>query len=240
MYCLPTEHLRVGQELMGRSGANNFCLFLFHTNRRQGAVNFLCNEGMSEQVRRDYSAGLWAHDPFLLSINDNREFERPTLLERRQLEEKGDASRAYWRYIDSAGYGEIVASIHPFTADIFLIGGLMGQRRGANYCPVDGEQVMSALDDLVARSASDILNHSINRMFPIENQSLLPASSEHLTPKEKEVVLALSTGKSNKQIAAQLMLSEYTVQNHLKRLYRKFKVSNRTALLAHLQNQSLL
>jgi len=57
---------------------------------------------------------------------------------------------------------------------------------------------------------------------------------EDLTARQKEVLLQLADGLSNKQIARNLSLSEATVKSHVREIMRKLEVSNRTqaALLA--------
>ena len=44
-------------------------------------------------------------------------------------------------------------------------------------------------------------------------------------------------GLSNKQIARKLSISEYTVKNHMQRLFRKLDVSNRAQAVGRLQEQ---
>ena len=225
---------------MGASGANNLCLFVFDSRRGTEAVNFLCNYGMSEQIRRDYAGGLWAYDPFLLSLR--RECRAPIVLERRQLEEREARAehrhcQPYWQYIDQVGYRDITASIHPFTQDVFLIGGLMGQQHGRKYNGIHCEHVLSEMDQLVGSTASDLVTEGLRCLFPA---NLSPSvASGALTARETDVVKALKAGNSNKQIAAVLMLSEYTVENHFKRLFKKFSVNNRTALLSKLHSLGL-
>jgi DNA-binding NarL/FixJ family response regulator len=53
-----------------------------------------------------------------------------------------------------------------------------------------------------------------------------------LTDREYEVMLLVSTGLTNKQIARQLSISEGTVKVHLNNVYGKVAVRNRTALTA--------
>jgi DNA-binding NarL/FixJ family response regulator len=53
---------------------------------------------------------------------------------------------------------------------------------------------------------------------------------QRLTPRETEVTQLLIKGLSNKEIAAQMQLSEGTVKIHLHNIYKKLNVSNRTAL----------
>ncbi len=67
----------------------------------------------------------------------------------------------------------------------------------------------------------------------IEPQPRHPMA-EGLTPRELEVLEGLCSGKSNKEIARDLGLMEPTVKLHIKTLYRKIGVANRTqaAMLA--------
>lgn len=55
-----------------------------------------------------------------------------------------------------------------------------------------------------------------------------------LSQREEEVVELLLQGKSNKQIAAALHISERTVEFHLKNIYAKCKVNSRVELILEL------
>jgi len=52
--------------------------------------------------------------------------------------------------------------------------------------------------------------------------------AEKLTQRELQVLRGLTEGKSNKEIARDLDISEPTVKLHMKTLYRKLEASNRT------------
>ncbi|MGH8975465.1 MAG: LuxR C-terminal-related transcriptional regulator [Acidimicrobiia bacterium] len=54
-----------------------------------------------------------------------------------------------------------------------------------------------------------------------------PAAEGVLTAKEREVLWLLAQDKSNRQIAAALVVSEATVKSHLSRVYEKLEVSGR-------------
>jgi two-component system nitrate/nitrite response regulator NarL len=56
------------------------------------------------------------------------------------------------------------------------------------------------------------------------------ATMNSLTSREREVVLALAEGLSNKDVGRKLNLSEGTVKVHLHNIYGKLGVKNRTAL----------
>ncbi|GAA4930329.1 response regulator transcription factor [Streptomonospora halophila] len=61
------------------------------------------------------------------------------------------------------------------------------------------------------------------------------ASLETLSPREHEVVVAVSEGRSNAEIAARLYMSVPTVKAHISSILTKLTLDNRTqiALLAH-------
>lgn len=60
------------------------------------------------------------------------------------------------------------------------------------------------------------------------------AQLSHLSKRERDVVELLLEGKSNKQIAAALHITENTVEFHFKNIYRKYQVSSRTELILQL------
>lgn len=53
-------------------------------------------------------------------------------------------------------------------------------------------------------------------------------SVNSLTSREKDVLLLVTQGESNKSIAEKLVLSEVTVKSHLNRIFKKLNVTNRT------------
>jgi two-component system nitrate/nitrite response regulator NarL len=56
--------------------------------------------------------------------------------------------------------------------------------------------------------------------------------TESLTIREREVMLLVAIGLSNKEVGRRLTLSEGTVKIHLHNIYQKVGVANRTALTA--------
>ena len=60
-------------------------------------------------------------------------------------------------------------------------------------------------------------------------------ADDPLTTRERQIVLVLSEGVTNREIARRLRLAEGTVKVHLHHIYRKLGIANRTALavLAH-------
>ena len=58
-----------------------------------------------------------------------------------------------------------------------------------------------------------------------------------LTEREVEVVRLIAQGKTNRDIAEELVLSQRTVQRHIANLYRKINVHNRVEATAFALNQ---
>ncbi|MHB8111683.1 MAG: LuxR C-terminal-related transcriptional regulator [Syntrophorhabdaceae bacterium] len=72
-----------------------------------------------------------------------------------------------------------------------------------------------------------LISTETDQDFPTCNQGLRDFG---LTRRELEVISFVCQGLSNREIADKLHISEYTVENHLRSVYPKMKVRNRTAL----------
>jgi DNA-binding CsgD family transcriptional regulator len=65
--------------------------------------------------------------------------------------------------------------------------------------------------------------------------SNVPANSsaiDDLTPRQRELLIYLTSGRSRKEVARQMHLSQHTVNDHCKTLFRRLSVSGRNELLA--------
>jgi DNA-binding CsgD family transcriptional regulator len=61
-----------------------------------------------------------------------------------------------------------------------------------------------------------------------------------LTARELEVLRLVAAGKSNREIAAELVVSEHTVARHVQNIFRKLRVTSRTAATAYAFENRLL
>lgn len=84
----------------------------------------------------------------------------------------------------------------------------------------EGESVLDS-------SITDIIFNSIKK----DKASSMEDSI--LSSKEKEILEMLSIGKTNKEIAAKLSISEKTVRNYVSNIFKKINVSNRTEAAAY-------
>lgn len=76
--------------------------------------------------------------------------------------------------------------------------------------------------------------------FPEISEEKRPLASTLLTPRELEILQLLADGHAYKQIAAQLVISENTLKTHIKRIYSKLDVHNRTNAVIVAQEMELL
>jgi len=85
-----------------------------------------------------------------------------------------------------------------------------------------------------------LIGYAVSRYFYIKSIQTLQSSDtsnqteidlealNKFSPREQEVLLLLSNGYTNKEIAKSLELSPNTVKTHLSKIYEKLDVSNRT------------
>ena len=57
-----------------------------------------------------------------------------------------------------------------------------------------------------------------------------PRAQVALTPREQQIALAIADGRTNRDIAARLGITEQTVKNHLTSIFEKVGVDNRLQL----------
>jgi DNA-binding NarL/FixJ family response regulator len=61
----------------------------------------------------------------------------------------------------------------------------------------------------------------------------VPESGKSLSARESEVMSLIADGHTNGEIASSLFLAEKTVKNHVRSIYSKLGVGNRSAAIAH-------
>lgn len=72
------------------------------------------------------------------------------------------------------------------------------------------------------------------------NSRRTPAPEQTLTSEDRQLIELVSEGMNNKEISDKLYVSVSTVKNHLRGLFRKFKVSDRTKLVVEAMNRGVL
>jgi DNA-binding NarL/FixJ family response regulator len=85
-------------------------------------------------------------------------------------------------------------------------------------------RVVAAGDGLIAPTITKRLIEQFARSAP---PSTPPPELESLTPREVEVLTLIARGLSNREIAAELVLSEATVKTHVNRVLGELEVRDR-------------
>lgn len=107
-----------------------------------------------------------------------------------------------------------------------LLASLRGLRQG--QAPISRTMVTRLMEEFSRENAH--INH------PPE----VLAAIDRLTPREMDVLLELVRGGSNREIAARLYISEYTVKNHIHSILHKLEVANRREAVKYAQISGLI
>lgn len=233
------------QKVLQRSKADGISLFIFDRRQQDDqAVNFLYQRYTKPEAMDDYRLRLYKVDSFLQKMAEPGALKSAEIavktkqnIQSNQLPSSNDPTSIYWRGLGNYGYRQTACMIHPLSKNLQLIIGMQILQPRKN---LQVEQALSAMEDWMSDSSDYILEHSINALknnrvvvSPLHDMETV---AEGISPREQQVVFEILQGKSNKQIADSLSLSNYTVENHLRRIYKKFGVHSRTALIAVLRS----
>jgi len=72
------------------------------------------------------------------------------------------------------------------------------------------------------------------------SQTSIEKEESPLTTRESEVLALIGAGSSTPEVADQLNISKYTVEDHLKQVYRKLEISNRAEAALAARNLKLV
>ena len=97
-------------------------------------------------------------------------------------------------------------------------------------CRALGDEDGAALEFEAARAAFEALGATpeLARVDAFSGRAK-PAETHGLSPRELEVLRLLASGRTNRDIAAELVVSENTVARHVQNIFAKLGVSSRTA-----------
>ena len=130
---------------------------------------------------------------------------------------------------------EAIRAIRAETPDARIIVLTMYHGDEDIYQALEAGAATYLLKDTLSRDLIRIIRevHAGGRPIPAEIADSLARrpSQASVTPREREVLKAMAEGMRNKEIAAVLGITEETVHAHVKNIFFKLKVRDRTAAL---------
>lgn len=101
------------------------------------------------------------------------------------------------------------------------------------------DQVIEAIRT-VARGESVIHPSMTRKLLAFHQQKQTEQEDNTLTEREKEVLLCLVEGLSNKEIADRLFISDKTVKIHVSKIFKKLNVKSRSQVVIHAVQHQLV
>jgi DNA-binding NarL/FixJ family response regulator len=123
-----------------------------------------------------------------------------------------------------------VLILTTFNLDAYVYDALSAGASGFLLKDAPSEQLVAAIrtvNEGVSQLAPEVTRRLVESFAPRQERARDPRLDQ-LTPRELEVLLALTRGLSNQEIARALFLSEATVKTHVNRLLRKLDLRSRT------------
>jgi DNA-binding CsgD family transcriptional regulator len=230
----------LGAKTLKRANASAVALLL-HDRKQNQPVNFLFHTGVQDWIIDLYASSIHQYDPMLQhALNDHPEssFTGVNYKDAQMVPVSYQTeNKRYWQTLGQEGFWETATCKKVLSKDLSLVIGLMmfePERRKGYHLALD--RGMSTLDNWLQLSCDYLIESAFRRCYTqpelrVEDQI---GGTDQLTRRESQVVEELLKGQSNKQIGKTLFLSKYTVENHLKNIYRKLGVDSRAALIAGL------
>lgn len=133
----------------------------------------------------------------------------------------------------------LILTVHTDDAHVFQ--GIKAGAQGYILKDCTPEDLTRAIRTVHA--GDTIMAQDIARKMLTTFESIRSNNSDiapHLTERELEVVKALAQGKSNKEIAQILDISEKTVRNHASNIYKKLHIFDRTQAVIYAIRRGLV
>jgi transcriptional regulator EpsA len=131
----------------------------------------------------------------------------------------------------------------------FVVHGVRDKLSGCDslYVALDSRDLFAEGDHRRVTALADLLLCQLDVMwrrlaaFRLDNlpaaQVIAVPGTLELSARERQILISLSRGSTNHDIAEALTISLFTVKNHVKRIFRKIGVSNRTQAAARFNQE---
>lgn len=138
------------------------------------------------------------------------------------------------RRLRAAHPGVQVLAVTTFDAEADIVGALEAGATGYVLKDSPTEALIDAVGE--AAAGRSILSPEVQQRLVRRMSN--PHSA--LSPRETEILEALATGATNREVAKLMFISESTVKTHLVHIYDKLGVDSRTAAIREARDRRLL
>jgi DNA-binding NarL/FixJ family response regulator len=160
-----------------------------------------------------------------------------------------DGVEATGRIVKAAGEtGPRVIILTTFDLDDYAFAGLRAGASGFLLKDVPPEELTAAIRAVASGDA--VVSPRITRKLldryadqlpdPRDDAAPSPSDLARLTEREREVLLQVAAGRSNAEIAAELVLSEATVKTHVTRILAKLGLRDRVQAVVYAYQTGLV
>ncbi|WP_100632506.1 LuxR C-terminal-related transcriptional regulator [Pseudomonas qingdaonensis] len=139
--------------------------------------------------------------------------------------------------------GQAILVISAWSTEDTLLAALRAGATGYVLKERDDLEILLSLRSVLRGGAPIdpfVARRIIEELRPGAAQPVDTSDGERLTPREDQILRLVAEGLGNREIAEQLNLSRYTVECHVKRIYRKLAVSSRTRAIHAARTRGLL
>ncbi|UVO51981.1 LuxR C-terminal-related transcriptional regulator [Sphingomonas sp. SUN019] len=208
------------------------------------ALSYLHHVNVSEEAQHCYAERVFESDPFTRSllVDDSGGRGRFVRWGERSLAARADHAPDYRAFLSQHGIDVVGAWTRRLTPHLCLIVGTHRARttkRSGDVPVALLEHRLGTLADLVATQLFEEVTARESGCLALRHA--LGGADEPptlgLTAREAQIANLICAGKQNKEIAYLVGLSQFTIENHLRRIYRKLHIHNRAALVARMSRQ---
>lgn len=224
-------------------GLNSASVFFCDRRKSVPELCYLHHNGVSDEAQYIYEhEHVFAEDPFTRVTDSPDRTGRLIRWHDRDLVAAASDAINYRGFLGHYSVEVVGAFVQQLLPSLYLVLGAHcrpGARRTVDVAHGLLEREIQAIAQMVVAQllqetlASGTGLHLLNDFL---KPGAVPPAREppHLSRRERDIADLVCAGQQNKQVAYALALSEFTVENHLRRIYRKLGVHNRVGMAAAL------
>lgn len=226
--------------MVAACGLDSASIFFCDRRRPTARLSYLHHYGVSQEAQHIYQhERVFDEDPFTRVAESADRAGRMIRWGATTLSGAADTAVNYRYFLNRYSVDVIGAFVQQVLPNLFLVLGAHcspGLHRSVDVShrlleyeieALAGMVVAQLLDETLTSAAG---HHLVDAMLDPDAHAPTDRSTVQLSRREQEIADLVCAGKQNKQIAFDLGLSEFTVENHLRRIYRKLGVHNRTGM----------